>query len=109
MVPIWIGALLFLSGILFMAAQPELRGRLSGGRLIQRNQAIPGAQEPFAGVRHESELARVCARRARHRSHARGSGLLTPPGCFADRGRSTAATHSGLWPIFWSRRRHPKA
>jgi len=33
MVPIWIGALLFLSGILFMAAQPELRGRLSGGRL----------------------------------------------------------------------------
>jgi hypothetical protein len=33
MVPIWIGALLFLGGILFMAAQPELRGRLSGGRL----------------------------------------------------------------------------
>jgi len=30
---IWVGALLFFGGLVFMAAQPILRGRLSGGRL----------------------------------------------------------------------------
>src|SRR3954463_5070569 len=39
-----------------------------------------GAQEAFAGLRLESELARVCARRARHRPHANGGVLLPPPG-----------------------------
>jgi hypothetical protein len=33
MVLIWVGALLLLSGLMFMAAQPLWRGRLSGGRI----------------------------------------------------------------------------
>jgi hypothetical protein len=32
MLVIWIGALLMISGVLFMAAQPIFRGRLSGRR-----------------------------------------------------------------------------
>jgi hypothetical protein len=81
MVPIWIGALLFLSGILFMAAQTRIaRPAQRWTASFSGTKRYLGAQEPFAGVRHESELARVCARRARHRSHARGSGLLTPRG-----------------------------
>ncbi len=31
---VWIGALLILGGVVFMAAQPLLRGRLSGGKRL---------------------------------------------------------------------------
>jgi hypothetical protein len=36
---VWIGALLVVSGIVFMARQPLLRGRLSGGKRLGSGQA----------------------------------------------------------------------
>lgn len=36
---VWIGALLVISGIVFMARQPLLRGRLSGGKRLGTGQA----------------------------------------------------------------------
>jgi len=32
---VWIGALLVVGGVVFMAAQPLLRGRLSGGKRLR--------------------------------------------------------------------------
>ena len=45
MVLVWIGALLFVSGVVFMAAQPLLRGRLSGGKRL-RSGAASDTLEP---------------------------------------------------------------
>ena len=39
MVLVWVGALLVLGGVVFMAAQPLLRGRLSGGKRLRSGQA----------------------------------------------------------------------
>ena len=35
MVLVWVGALLVVGGVVFMAAQPLLRGRLSGGKRLR--------------------------------------------------------------------------
>jgi len=32
---VWVGALLVVGGVVFMAAQPLLRGRLSGGKRLR--------------------------------------------------------------------------
>ncbi|HEX8167638.1 MAG TPA: hypothetical protein VF601_17860 [Beijerinckiaceae bacterium] len=42
---IWIGALLVFAGVVFMAAQPLWRGRLSGGTRLQSG-AASGTLEP---------------------------------------------------------------
>jgi hypothetical protein len=50
MLVIWLGALLVLGGILYMAAQPLWRARLSGGRLpAARADGTLEPQRPAAG------------------------------------------------------------
>lgn len=39
MVLVWVGALLVAGGVVFMAAQPLLRGRLSGGKRLRSGEA----------------------------------------------------------------------
>jgi hypothetical protein len=45
MLVIWLGALFVLGGVLFMAAQPIWRGRLSEARR-RRSSAVPDTLEP---------------------------------------------------------------
>jgi hypothetical protein len=47
MVLIWAGALLVVSGVVFMVAQPLRRGRLSGGRLASSDTLEP--RSPASG------------------------------------------------------------
>jgi hypothetical protein len=42
---VWLGALLVLTGVVFMAAQPLWRGRLSGGKRL-RSGELSGTLEP---------------------------------------------------------------
>jgi hypothetical protein len=44
MILTWLGVILFFCGVLFMAAQPLWRGRLSGGRIRATNE--PATLEP---------------------------------------------------------------
>ena len=39
MVLVWVGALLVVGGVVFMAAQPLLRGQLSGGKRLRSGRA----------------------------------------------------------------------
>ncbi len=45
---IWLGAMLFLCGVVFMAAQPLWRRRLSGGRFSSTNATLEPPQ-PASG------------------------------------------------------------
>jgi hypothetical protein len=45
MLVIWLGAILFVSGLLYTATQPIWRGRLSGGRM-RLAQPTEGTLEP---------------------------------------------------------------
>ena len=42
---VWLGALLLLTGVVFMAAQPLWRGRLSGGKRLRSGEPS-GTLEP---------------------------------------------------------------
>jgi hypothetical protein len=53
---VWVGALLVLGGVVFMAAQPLLRGRLSGGNPLSSGRASDTLepQRPAGGFSFKS-------------------------------------------------------
>ena len=63
---VWLGALLLLTWVVFMAAQPLWRGRLSGGKRLRAGELErhAGTSEAGWGLWHQVELARSRARLA---------------------------------------------
>ena len=50
MLVIWLGAILFVSGLLYMAMQPIWRGRLSGGRIRPARSSESTLEPPRPGA-----------------------------------------------------------